>query len=161
LNNKSWCLYFSEPAGISCRVVLAFCVGIARRSAIPMVFKETVMRLIKNSRSTWGVVVAVLTASVFFGGAGMSFANSGSYCDSYAKDYADRNTDTGGNVLGGALGGAATGALLGGIIGGGRGAGTGAAIGGGVGALGGTAQASNSWSYNYDRAYDRCMSGKR
>ena len=115
------------------------------------------MRLRRNSRITWGLIVAVLTAGMFFTGAGPSFAKSAARCDDYARNYADQYSNGGGDVLGSALGGAATGAILGGIIGGGRGAGTGAAIGGGVGALGGTAQAANDWNYVYNRAYDRCM----
>jgi hypothetical protein len=113
----------------------------------------------RNSLITWGLIMAVLSAGVFFVGTGTSFARSADYCDSYARDYADYNANPGDNVLGSALGGAATGALLGGIIGGGRGAGTGAAIGGGLGALGGGAASANDWSYLYDRAYHRCMLG--
>ena len=84
-----------------------------------------------NSLITWGLIMAVLSAGVFFAGTGTSFANSAAYCDDYARNYADNYANPGGDALGSALGGAATGALLGGIFGGGRGAGTGAAIGGG------------------------------
>jgi len=110
-----------------------------------------------NSLITWGLIMVVLSAGVFFTGTGTSFARSSADCDIYARDYADHNANPGDNVLGSALGGAATGALLGGIIGGGRGAGTGAAIGGGLGALGGGAASANDWSYLYNRAYHRCM----
>lgn len=112
-----------------------------------------------NSLITWGLIMAVLSAGVFFAGTGTGFANSAAYCDDYARNYANSYANPGGDVLGSALGGAATGALLGGIFGGGRGAGTGAAIGGGLGALGGGVASANDWSYLYHRAYDRCMLG--
>jgi hypothetical protein len=118
------------------------------------------MRLKKNPLISWGLIVAVLSAGVFFAGTGTSFARSAAYCDDYARDSADHYSGGGGDVVGGALGGAAAGALLGGIVGGGRGAGTGAAIGGGVGALGGSAQAANDWNSVYNRAYNRCMSSE-
>jgi hypothetical protein len=104
------------------------------------------MRHRKNSLITWGLIIAVLSAGMFFAGAGKSFARSATYCDDYARDYANRYANPGGDVLGGAALGALSGAP-----------GAGAAIGGGVGALGGGATSSNDWSYVYNRAYDRCM----
>lgn len=119
------------------------------------------MRLIKNNWIAWGLIVAVVSAGVFYGGAGTSFARSSGYCDSYARDFADRHSNTGGDVLGGAVGGAMTGALLGGIFGGGGGAAKGAGIGAGVGAFSGGASSANAWAGDYNYAYDRCMSGRR
>ncbi len=116
------------------------------------------MRHRKNSLITWGLIIAVLSAGVFFAGAGTIFARSATYCDDYARDYADRYANPGGNVLGGAMSGAALGALFGAIAGA---PGAGAAIGSGVGALGGGATSANDWSYVYNRAYDRCMLGDR
>ncbi|MGA2401750.1 MAG: hypothetical protein ABSG91_08590 [Syntrophobacteraceae bacterium] len=115
------------------------------------------MKLKRNSLITWGLIVAVLSAGVFFAGTGTSFARkSVAYCDSYARDYADHYSNPGGNVLGGALGGAALGALFGAIAGAPA---TGAGIGAGVGALGGGVASANDWPYLYNRAYDRCVSG--
>ena len=110
----------------------------------------------RNSLITWGLIVAVLSAGVFFAGAGTSFARSAAYCDDYARDYADHYSNPGGNVLGSALGGAALGALFGAIAGAPA---TGAGIGAGVGALGGGVASANDWPYLYNRAYDRCVSG--
>ncbi len=115
------------------------------------------MRSRRNPLITWGLIVAVLSAGVFFAGAGTSFARSSAYCDDYARGYADRYSDSGGNVLGSAVGGAALGALFGAIAGAPA---TGAGIGAGVGALGGGVASANDWSYLYNGAYNRCMNRK-
>jgi hypothetical protein len=111
-----------------------------------------------NSLIAWSLIVAFLAAGVFFAGAGTSFARSAAYCDNYARGYADHYANPGGNVLGSALGGAALGALFGAIAGAPA---TGAGIGAGVGALGGGVASANDWNYLYNRAYDRCMRGRR
>jgi len=117
---------------------------------------EEFMKFSSNSLITWGLIVAVVSAGVFFAQTGTSFARSAGYCHDYARDYADNYSNPGGNVLGSAMGGAALGALFGAIAGA---PGAGAAIGGGVGALGGGAAASNDWNYLYHHAYNRCIRG--
>jgi hypothetical protein len=67
--------------------------------------QEDTMTHRTNSLNTWALVAAVLSAGVFFAGAGTSFARSSVYCDDYARGYADRYSNSGGNVLGGQLGG--------------------------------------------------------
>jgi hypothetical protein len=116
------------------------------------------MRYGKNSLISLGLIMAVLSAGVFFASAGTSFAQSATYCDDYARDYANRYSNPGGNVLAGAMGGAALGALFGAIA---HAPGIGAGIGAGVGALGGGAASANNWHYLYNRAFDNCMRGRR
>ncbi len=70
------------------------------------------MMLRKDNWVASGLIMAVLTAGVFYAGAGTSFARFPGYCDAYARDYADSYSNPGAGILGGALAGAMGGALL-------------------------------------------------